>query len=124
MLSGHDHDQCTVIHPTSVGTVKEVWLPILLGYCSRYHVTLCILQHTVGTVSWHQGNLYPSFMLLSVVSSSSNSINSEDAVSTQLCFLPKQAHIYFWYCIFISYNSLLSSLIVYELSNLHLLAGI
>ncbi|KAG6478692.1 hypothetical protein ZIOFF_062136 [Zingiber officinale] len=76
VLSGHDHDQCTMIHSTPVGTVKE---------------------HTVGTVSWLQGNLYPSFMLLSVVSSSSNSINSEDAVSTQLCFLPKQAHIYFWY---------------------------
>ncbi|KAG6475881.1 hypothetical protein ZIOFF_065111 [Zingiber officinale] len=75
VLSGHDHDQCTMIHSTPVGTVKE---------------------HTVGTVSWLQGNLYPSFMLLSVVSSS-NSINSEDAVSTQLCFLPKQAHIYFWY---------------------------
>ncbi|CAL9114459.1 uncharacterized protein C630.12-like isoform X1 [Musa acuminata AAA Group] len=73
VLSGHDHDQCTVVHSTPAGTVTE---------------------HTVGTVSWQQGNLYPSFMLLSA---RSNSTNSEDAVSTNLCFLPMQTHIYIWY---------------------------
>ncbi|URE40233.1 Calcineurin-like phosphoesterase [Musa troglodytarum] len=73
VLSGHDHDQCTVVHPTPAGTVTE---------------------HTVGTVSWQQGNLYPSFMLLSA---RSNLTNSEDAVSTNLCFLPMQTHIYIWY---------------------------
>uniref|UniRef100_A0A0E0KEQ6 Calcineurin-like phosphoesterase domain-containing protein n=1 Tax=Oryza punctata TaxID=4537 RepID=A0A0E0KEQ6_ORYPU len=44
VLSGHDHDQCTVVHPTPFGPVTE---------------------HTLGTISWQQGNLYPSFMLLS-----------------------------------------------------------
>ncbi|KAJ4951956.1 hypothetical protein NE237_028788 [Protea cynaroides] len=77
VLSGHDHDQCTVTHLRKFGPVTE---------------------HTVGTVSWQQGNLYPSFMLLSVSKLSfSNRTDLEDAVSTQLCFLPMQTHIYIWY---------------------------
>ncbi|URE22280.1 Calcineurin-like phosphoesterase, partial [Musa troglodytarum] len=73
VLSGHDHDQCTVVHPTPAGTVTE---------------------STLLEPSWQQGNLYPSFMLLSA---RSNLTNSEDAVSTNLCFLPMQTHIYIWY---------------------------
>ncbi|KAF5196599.1 Metallophosphoesterase [Thalictrum thalictroides] len=77
VLSGHDHDQCTVTHLTRDG-----------------HVT----EHTVGTLSWQQGNLYPSFMLLSASNHAfTNITNPEDAVSTQLCFLPMQTHIYIWY---------------------------
>ncbi|BBG98718.1 Calcineurin-like metallo-phosphoesterase superfamily protein [Prunus dulcis] len=45
VLSGHDHDQCHVIHESKYGPVGE---------------------YTVGTVSWQQGNLYPSFMYLSL----------------------------------------------------------
>ena len=56
------------------------------------------MQHTVGTVSWQQGNLYPSFMLLSAKNSSvSDGITPEDAVLTNLCFLPMQLHIYIWF---------------------------
>ncbi|XP_058108814.1 uncharacterized protein C630.12 [Magnolia sinica] len=77
VLSGHDHDQCTVIHTTHAGPVTE---------------------HTVGTLSWQQGNLYPSFMLLSATAvGSSNTSDSEDAVTVHLCFLPMQTHIYIWY---------------------------
>ncbi|XP_042517183.1 uncharacterized protein C630.12 isoform X2 [Macadamia integrifolia] len=77
VLSGHDHDQCTVTHLRKFGPVTE---------------------HTVGTLSWQQGNLYPSFMLLSVSKLSfSNRTDLEDAVSTHLCFLPMQTHIYIWY---------------------------
>ncbi|KAK9152309.1 hypothetical protein Syun_010618 [Stephania yunnanensis] len=75
VLSGHDHDQCTATHKAQHGSV---------------------IEHTVGTFSWQQGNLYPSFMLLSV-SSLANITKSEDAVSAQLCFLPMQTHIYIWY---------------------------
>ncbi|KAG8367095.1 hypothetical protein BUALT_Bualt02G0127600 [Buddleja alternifolia] len=74
VLSGHDHDQCTVTHMSKHGPVTEL---------------------TVGTVSWQQGNLYPSFMLLSA--SNSTLSDAEDAVSTHLCFLPMQTHIYIWY---------------------------
>eukprot|EP01018_Ginkgo_biloba_P026971 Gb_02303 [translate_table: standard] len=82
VLSGHDHDQCTVSHPTPNGPVTE---------------------HTVGTFSWQQGNLYPSFMLLSVSAlSSSKATNLEATVSSHLCFLPMQTHIYLWYaCLFV-----------------------
>ncbi|XP_050381613.1 uncharacterized protein C630.12 [Argentina anserina] len=74
VLSGHDHDQCAVVHKSKYGPVKE---------------------HTVGTISWQQGNVYPSFMLLSAVSS--NTSSSGEPVLTQLCFLPVQLHIYMWY---------------------------
>ncbi|KAL5703192.1 hypothetical protein ACHQM5_028314 [Ranunculus cassubicifolius] len=77
VLSGHDHDQCSVTHKTRHG-----------------HVT----EHTLGTISWQQGNLYPSFMLLSASNNAfTNTTNPEDAVSTHLCFLPMQTHIYIWY---------------------------
>ncbi|KAJ6701092.1 METALLOPHOSPHOESTERASE ISOFORM E [Salix koriyanagi] len=77
VLSGHDHDQCTVTHESKFGPVKE---------------------HTVGTLSWQMGNLYPSFMLLSASNSASSNISApEAAVMTQLCYLPMQTHIYIWY---------------------------
>ncbi|CAN0900716.1 Uncharacterized protein C630.12, partial [Linum grandiflorum] len=74
VLSGHDHDQCTVVHDSKSGPVSE---------------------HTVGTVSWQQGNLYPSFMLLSIAENSTN--RSKEALKTNLCFLPVQTQIYIWY---------------------------
>ncbi|XP_059645690.1 uncharacterized protein C630.12 [Cornus florida] len=77
VLSGHDHDQCTVTHMSKYGPVRE---------------------HTVGTISWQQGNLYPSFMLLSASNHSfPNASSLEDAISTHLCFLPVQTFIYIWY---------------------------
>ncbi|XP_010649316.1 uncharacterized protein LOC100256904 isoform X3 [Vitis vinifera] len=77
ILSGHDHDQCTVTHMSKHGPVME---------------------HTVGTISWQQGNLYPSFMLLSASNDTiQNDSSLQDAISTQLCFLPMQTHIYIWY---------------------------
>uniref|UniRef100_A0ACD5XGB8 Uncharacterized protein n=1 Tax=Avena sativa TaxID=4498 RepID=A0ACD5XGB8_AVESA len=77
VLSGHDHDQCTVVHSTTFGPVTE---------------------HTLGTISWQQGNLYPSFMLLSAGPKlSPNSTDFGQEVLTNLCFLPKQTHIYIWY---------------------------
>ncbi|KAF7843707.1 metallophosphoesterase 1-like [Senna tora] len=79
ILSGHDHDQCTVTHQSKFGPIKE---------------------QTLGTISWQQGNLYPSFMLMSVRKSTlPNASTPEDAVSTQLCFLPMQTHIYIWYIV-------------------------
>ncbi|XVF86282.1 hypothetical protein PTKIN_Ptkin18bG0027600 [Pterospermum kingtungense] len=59
-----------------------------------------IKPHTLGTISWQQGNLYPSFMLLSVSNSSlPDSSWPEEAVLSHLCFLPMQTHIYIWYLI-------------------------
>ncbi|KAH6821171.1 Calcineurin-like metallo-phosphoesterase superfamily protein [Perilla frutescens var. hirtella] len=77
VLSGHDHDQCTVTHTYNQGRATE---------------------HTLGTVSWQQGNLYPSFMLLSAKNSTvSDGKARDDDVYTDLCFLPMQTHIYIWY---------------------------
>ncbi|GAB2276485.1 hypothetical protein Dimus_011208 [Dionaea muscipula] len=81
VLSGHDHDQCTVTHMTDNGLVR-------------------VREQTVGTISWQQGNLYPSFMLLSVSNSAQSNVSAPEAViSTQLCFLPNQTYIYIWYAI-------------------------
>ncbi|XVF23243.1 hypothetical protein REPUB_Repub13aG0019900 [Reevesia pubescens] len=86
VLSGHDHDQCTLTHESKSGPVTE---------------------HTLGTISWQQGNLYPSFMLLSVSNSSLPASSwPEEAVLTQLCFLPMQTHIYIWYLILFVLTSL------------------
>ncbi|KAI3775173.1 hypothetical protein L1987_49742 [Smallanthus sonchifolius] len=74
VLSGHDHDQCTVTHIAKHGAVVE---------------------QTLGTISWQQGNLYPSFMLLTA--SKLTFSNASDAVSTHLCLLPAQTFIYIWY---------------------------
>ncbi|KAJ0515050.1 putative metallo-dependent phosphatase [Helianthus annuus] len=74
VLSGHDHDQCTVTHRAKHGAVVE---------------------HTLGTISWQQGNLYPSFMLLTASKLAVS--NASDAVSTRLCLLPAQTFIYIWY---------------------------
>ncbi|KAL0381222.1 UNVERIFIED_CONTAM: hypothetical protein Sangu_0186500 [Sesamum angustifolium] len=77
VLSAHDHDQCTVTHRSKNGPV---------------------IEQTVGTVSWQQGNLYPSFMLLSASNSTlSDGSSPENAASSQICFLPMQTHIYLWY---------------------------
>ncbi|XP_047156717.1 uncharacterized protein C630.12 [Vigna umbellata] len=79
ILSGHDHDQCTITHQSKSGPVEE---------------------HTLGTISWQQGNLYPSFMLLSVDNSTlPNASIPRDALLTHLCFLPVQLHIYIWYIV-------------------------
>lgn len=77
VLSGHDHDQCTLTHKSEAGSVTE---------------------HTLGTISWQQGNLYPSFMLLSVPNAiHQNSSDQDSMLHTQLCFLPRQLFIYIWY---------------------------
>ncbi|CAH1429089.1 unnamed protein product [Lactuca virosa] len=76
VLSGHDHDQCSVTHVAEHGPV---------------------LEETLGTISWQQGNLYPSFMLLTA--SKVTVSNDWDYVSTHLCFLPTQLFIYIWYIV-------------------------
>ncbi|PKI50445.1 hypothetical protein CRG98_029195 [Punica granatum] len=79
VLSGHDHDQCAVKHESKLGTVEEI---------------------TLGTISWQMGNLFPSFMLMSVRNfseSDPNLASPQEAVLTQLCFLPTQTYIYIWY---------------------------
>eukprot|EP00249_Psilotum_nudum_P005580 c19032_g1_i2 orf=1048-1797(+) len=78
VLSGHDHDQCTVRHRASF---------------------ISVLEHTLGSFSWQAGNHYPSFMLLSVASSTSKQSVEGRVVSSQLCFLPYQTFIYIWYAI-------------------------
>ncbi|CAN8321705.1 unnamed protein product [Cochlearia groenlandica] len=78
VLSGHDHDQCTI---TTQDSKNE-----------------SITQHTLGTISWQQGNIYPSFMLLSVPNAvNQNSSDLDTMLHTGLCFLPCQLFIYIWY---------------------------
>ncbi|GAV84320.1 LOW QUALITY PROTEIN: Metallophos domain-containing protein [Cephalotus follicularis] len=98
ILSGHDHDQCTVTHESRFGPVKE---------------------HTLGTISWQQGNLYPSFMLLSASNSAIPKTSSPEAVFPQLCFLPMQTHIYLWYLMLFVLN--LFALIIWPTSGTSIL---
>ncbi|XP_021720354.1 uncharacterized protein C630.12-like isoform X1 [Chenopodium quinoa] len=99
VLSGHDHEQCTVNHDTKYGTVKE---------------------HTLGTVSWQQGNFYPSFMLLSVGNfTHTNGSSQEPIILSQLCFLPTQLFIYIWYIILFVITILALSILPTHDINLH-----
>lgn len=77
VLSGHDHDHCTVTHMTKIGPVVE---------------------HTLGTISMQQGIFYPSFMLLSATGADvQNATNPASIVTTEICPLAVQLRIYFWY---------------------------
>ncbi|MED6177484.1 hypothetical protein PIB30_098533 [Stylosanthes scabra] len=77
ILSGHDHDQCSITHQSKFGPVKE---------------------QTLGTISWQQGNLYPSFIMLSVINET-HANTTEESLLTQLCYLPWQTHTYIWYAV-------------------------
>lgn len=78
VFSGDDHDQCTVQHEN-------------------------IPETTVGTFSWLQGNIQPSFALVTAISpfcsNSSLQPNSGCApeVLVHICFLPRQIIWYVWY---------------------------
>lgn len=57
------------------------------------------IQHTVGTFSWLQGNLYPSYALLSVDPGVWPDADSGEAIEQpkaelKVCFLPKQSVIF------------------------------
>lgn len=76
VLSGHDHDQCSIKHRTS---------------------SVSVVEHTVGSFSWQNGNLYPSFLLLSINSEAPST--EEGILSSQLCLLPCQTYIFIWYAV-------------------------
>lgn len=76
VLSGHDHDQCSIKHRTA---------------------SVSVVEHTIGSFSWQNGNLYPSFLLLSVNNQPPS--NEEGILSSRMCFLPYQTFIYIWYAV-------------------------
>lgn len=79
VLSGHDHDQCSIKHRTP---------------------SISVIEHTVGSFSWQNGNLYPSFLLLSI--NSQSPLTEEGILSSRLCFLPYQTFIYIWYAVLLA----------------------
>lgn len=86
------HDICST---GDGGKLTIVDCPFAIAIASN--ISSYSMQHTLGTLSWQQGNLYPSFMLLTASAVESLNTSSEKAVSTSLCFLPMQTHIYIWY---------------------------
>lgn len=73
-LSGDDHDQCKMKHDS-------------------------FFEHTVGTFSWMQGNLYPSYALLSVdpgvwPDSDDGEPVEKPRAELRVCFLPVQIVIF------------------------------
>ncbi|KAG2246257.1 hypothetical protein Bca4012_090759 [Brassica carinata] len=63
-------------------------------------------MHALGTISWQQGDLYPSSTLLSVPNTVHQN-SSGNMLHTQLCFLPRQLFIYMW-CLSLVVLSLLA----------------
>eukprot|EP01118_Nematostelium_gracile_P015622 TRINITY_DN6296_c0_g1_i2.p1 TRINITY_DN6296_c0_g1~~TRINITY_DN6296_c0_g1_i2.p1 ORF type:complete len:408 (-),score=71.26 TRINITY_DN6296_c0_g1_i2:55-1278(-) len=64
VFSGDDHDNC------------------------KYHHNLYTTEYTVGTFSWMQGMIVPSFAMLSL---------GESKASVNICFMPSQMRIYLFY---------------------------
>jgi hypothetical protein len=83
VYSGDDHDQCFVEHTLhaddrSPFAADDANLP----------------EHTIGTFSWLQGNLWPS---VAVVLHRIRAGRAE--IHTVICFLPPQMFIYGWYVV-------------------------
>eukprot|EP01006_Ploeotia_vitrea_P008796 TRINITY_DN20973_c0_g1_i1.p1 TRINITY_DN20973_c0_g1~~TRINITY_DN20973_c0_g1_i1.p1 ORF type:complete len:445 (-),score=2.86 TRINITY_DN20973_c0_g1_i1:50-1384(-) len=90
VFSGHDHDFCEYIH-TIPGADDTTW-PTEDGEGCRAK------EWTVGTFSWLQGNLYPSFSVLLLPKNDSvGFVDWGDKV--HVFWLPTQLFNYLWYAV-------------------------
>lgn len=78
VFSGDDHDQCSIVH--RVGDASQQ----------------VVMEQTVGTFSWLQGNLWPSF---AVVQLRPATAARQASLRTHVCFLPPQMLVYNWYIV-------------------------
>ncbi len=119
VFSGDDHDHCTVSHIRNAQEAK-------LGGASRQkrqEVNLItkdtmqskeakIVEQTLGTFSFLQGNPQPSFGLLSLFHSYQCNTQTQEGgleeerctsypsgLATRVCFTPPQLYIYLWYAL-------------------------
>nr|KAJ3418365.1 hypothetical protein HK105_008401 [Polyrhizophydium stewartii] len=77
IISGDDHDDCVYSHVIGNHTVVE---------------------HTIGTFSWLQGNPYPSFGVMSLRPTFAEPLSPlSPTFELKVCSLPPQMYIYFWY---------------------------
>lgn len=67
-------------------------------HCEHKHAGSGVVENTIGTFSWLQGEKHPSFGMFSVVTepSSHQLLSSE----FQVCYLPPQEYLYKWYAVF------------------------
>jgi hypothetical protein len=87
IISGDDHDDCMSIY-------------LILGVYRHNYNEGSSLEHSIGTFSWLQGNIYPSFGVMSL-----RGLNDEpykpDSPSyiLDICSLPPQLYYYKWYAV-------------------------
>ena len=77
VITGDDHDDCVYEHHING---------------EKY------LEHSIGTFSWLQGNIYPSFGVMTLRKANAEPIDvSLPSFSLEICSLPAQLTIYEWY---------------------------
>ncbi|KAI8899629.1 Metallo-dependent phosphatase-like protein [Globomyces pollinis-pini] len=77
IISGDDHDDCVYVHRIDGMEITE---------------------HSVGTFSWLQGNIYPAVGVMSFrpLHAKPYSMDAK-SYSLEICSLPQQLPIYYWY---------------------------
>ena len=97
-LPVHSNTQVGKNRISNWGNITQRWpaTSCLYFYCGQSLMVYIMLQHALGTISWQQGDLYPSSTLLSVPNTVHQN-SSGNMLHTQLCFLPRQLFIYMWY---------------------------
>ncbi|KAJ3413088.1 hypothetical protein HDV05_008542 [Chytridiales sp. JEL 0842] len=76
VLSGDDHDDCVYNH--KIGTVD-------------------VVEHSIATFSWLQGNHFPGFAVMTLTNPKSTKRTSADTFTIEKCWLAPQIRIYMWY---------------------------
>jgi ethanolamine phosphate phosphodiesterase len=80
VISGDDHDDCVYEH-------------------TMYSYP--ILEHSIGTFSWLQGNIHPSYGVMSFRPLYEQPyLPNSPSFDLDVCSLPPQLFIYFWYIAF------------------------
>jgi hypothetical protein len=104
IFSGDDHDQCTVVHWNNDPDNAMQTLAAKEEVISQSNILKDgVIEQTVGTFSWLQGNPYPSFALVSLYpgnkGKSSSADHLEPVVAVNICFGPQQLYIYYSYIV-------------------------
>jgi hypothetical protein len=109
LSQGHGYDYQNLLSEMTSNMLVEKLKPnrIFSGDdhepCEHLHKSSGIVENTVGTFSWLQGNIRPSFGLLNLIKFKENE-KIQYKVEFESCRTPNQTFIYIWYgiCTFIS----------------------
>jgi hypothetical protein len=72
-------------------------------------------KHTIGTFSWLQGNIYPSFGLMSIRPNDQiKYLEDSPSFTLDICSLPPQLLIYTWYILLAVITFVVNAIMLYR----------